>query len=86
MVNRFEGGAENWRRNIPGHRRVQFTGIFPGVDLIVGESGGQPTFTYVVQPGADLAGVFLDSGRAEGYLDDQGNWQVLGFLGATELP
>jgi len=81
VVNRFEGGAENWLRDIPAHRRVQFTGVFPGVDLIVGESGGQPTFSYVVQPGADLAGVFLDSGSADGYLDDQGNWQVRGAWG-----
>jgi uncharacterized protein (TIGR03437 family) len=76
VVNRFEGGAESWRRNIPAHRRVQFTGVYPGIDLVVGESGEQPSFTYIVQPGTDPATVLLDCGQARGSLNEQGDWLV----------
>ncbi len=80
-VNRFEGPLQSWRRNIPAHRRVQFRSIFPGVDLIVSESDGQPIFLYSIQPGADPTSVLLDCGSAGAALTGEGDWRISVSLG-----
>jgi hypothetical protein len=76
VVNRFEGSTANWRRNIPAYRRVQLTGIYPGVDLILSESNRQPRFTYVVRPGADLSVVALHCLPERGRLTEEGDWVI----------
>jgi len=75
IFNRFEGGPQRWLRSSPAHRRVQLTGVAPNIDLVLGQSGGKPTFTFVVAPGGDSNGAFLEAGaNGSASLRVNGDW------------
>ena len=75
-VNRFSGPESAWRRSIPAHRRVQLSGVYPGVDLILGEVDAQIALTYVIRPGADLSLVSMQAGSSHSRLEEGGKWLV----------
>jgi uncharacterized protein (TIGR03437 family) len=84
-LNRFEGDSKRWLRAIPAHRRVQYTDIHPGVDLILREARGLPSFTFVVRPGGDVNSLFLEASSfapVNAGVDPQGNWSVSAAFGS----
>ncbi len=85
VLNRFEGDSQHWFRTVPAYRRVQYSDIHPGVDLIVRESGGQPAFTFVIRPSGDVNSLFLEASSTNGAvsagLSPQGEWYVSESVG-----
>ncbi|HEX9247479.1 MAG TPA: SBBP repeat-containing protein, partial [bacterium] len=49
-----------WRTNIPTYARVQYAGLYPGVDLIFYGDQRKLEYDFVVQPGADPGTISLD--------------------------
>ncbi|MCA8952899.1 MAG: VCBS repeat-containing protein [Planctomycetes bacterium] len=62
-VHSFVGARSNWRPDLAAARALRYAGIWPGVDLVVRDSGGELEYDLEVAPGGDLAAVAL---RAEG--------------------
>jgi uncharacterized protein (TIGR03437 family) len=61
ISNYFIGNdPKKWRTRIPHYRRVKFTGVYPGIDLLFYGSAGKLEYDLVVAPGADPAQVRLD--------------------------
>src|SRR5205807_2210651 len=49
-----------WRTNIPTYARVQYAGLYPGVDLTFYGDQRKLEYDFVVQPGADPSNISLD--------------------------
>src|SRR5438128_4966102 len=45
--------ATKWRTNIPTYAKVQYEGVYPGVDLVYYGQQGQLEYDFIVAPGAD---------------------------------
>lgn len=45
--------ASKWHRNIPQYARVEYSGVYPGVDLVYYGQQGQLEYDFRVAPGAD---------------------------------
>ena len=53
-VNYFRGNdASRWRANVPTFKRVRYTSVYPGVDLIYYGQPQQLEYDFIVAPGAD---------------------------------
>jgi len=53
-VNYFIGNDPGkWRSNVPTYAKVEYKGIYPGVDLVYYSRQGQLEYDFVVAPGAD---------------------------------
>ena len=53
-LNYFVGSdASKWVHDVPVYRRVQFTGVYPGIDLVHYERKGELEHDFVVAPGGD---------------------------------
>ncbi|HMH45786.1 MAG TPA: hypothetical protein VK557_20020 [Pyrinomonadaceae bacterium] len=60
IVNYFIGNdPAQWHANIPTYARVQYSEVYPGVDMIYYGDGRQLEYDFVVQPGADTNRVSL---------------------------
>jgi hypothetical protein len=60
VVNYFIGDdPEKWHANIPTFERVEYAGVYPGVDMVYYGDGGRLEYDFVVQPGADAGQVSL---------------------------
>src|SRR5437763_1838456 len=60
IVNYFIGNDPlQWHANIPTYSRVQYAGVYPGVDMVYYGDGGRLEYDFVVQPGADAGQVAL---------------------------
>lgn len=44
-----------WRRDIPNYARIEYLGVYPGIDLIYYPNGPNLEHDFVLQPGADPA-------------------------------
>jgi Beta-propeller repeat len=44
---------KKWRSNVPTYARVNYEGIYPGIDLVYYGTQGQLEYDFVVAPGAD---------------------------------
>jgi hypothetical protein len=54
---------KKWQTGIPNYARVQYRGIYPGIDLVYhGNQGGQLEYDFVVAPGGDPSAIVLDVG------------------------
>ena len=42
-----------WRIGVPGYRRVRYSGVYPGIDLLYYGAEGNFEYDFVVAPGAD---------------------------------
>jgi len=52
-----------WKTGIPEYARVQYRGVYPGVDLVYYGDPGQLEYDFVIQPDADVSKIAL---RMEG--------------------
>jgi Calx-beta domain/Beta-propeller repeat len=75
------GHADGWRRSVPAFARVQYTGVYPGVDLVFYGAERQLEYDFVIQPGADPGAVALAFEGAEGVRVDEGGDLVLATRG-----
>ncbi len=86
-LNVFAGKPSEWRSNIPLYGAVRYRQLWPGVDLVVHDSGGDLEYDLLLAPGADLARVVL---RAQGVekaeLDAQGTLRLTTALGELRQP
>jgi carboxypeptidase family protein/beta-propeller repeat-containing protein len=65
-INYFRGSDEQkWITGVPTFRRVAFTGVYPGIDLIYYGKGSQLEYDLVVAPGADPSQIAFDFDGAE---------------------
>ena len=52
---------KKWRTNVPNYARVNYPGVYPGVDLVYyGNQSGQLEYDFVVAPGADPGPITLN--------------------------
>jgi beta-propeller repeat-containing protein len=66
-----------WHRNIPTYRRVQYRGVYPGIDLVYYGNQGQLEYDFVLAPQADPAQIELRFASARHlHLDAEGNLVV----------
>ncbi len=56
-------GPKNWRTNVPNYAKVQYKGIYPGIDLVYYGNQRQLEYDFVVAAGADPRAIQL---RIEG--------------------
>jgi len=58
-----------WHRNIPQFARVNYAGVYPGVDLVYYGNQGQLEYDFRVAPGADPGQIVLNFDGASARLD-----------------
>lgn len=58
-----------WHRNIPQFARVNYSSVYPGVDLVYYGSQGQLEYDFLVAPGADPGQIVLTFDGASASLD-----------------
>lgn len=63
-----------WRTRIPNYSKVEYTGVYPGVDLVYYGNQQQLEFDFIVAPGADPRSIALDFKGVQALkVDGQGN-------------
>jgi FG-GAP-like repeat/Beta-propeller repeat len=63
-----------WRTGIPNYARVRYSGLYPGIDLVLYGSQGQLEYDFVVAPGADPRAIQLVFQGVDGrHLDAAGD-------------
>src|SRR5689334_22226537 len=68
---------KKWRSNIPTYRRVQYRGVYPGIDLVYYGNQRQLEYDFVLAPLADPAQIELRfAGARQLRLDAAGNLVV----------
>ena len=74
-VNYFLGAdSDRWRTGIPTYEEVIYRNLWPEIDLVFREQGGELKYEFVVHPGADIKSISLGySGVDELVLDKDGN-------------
>src|SRR5215831_13135533 len=65
VSNYLIGEPSNWRKNIPHFGRVEYSGVYPGIDLTYYGTGRQLEYDFVVQPNADPRAIRLEFNGAE---------------------
>ncbi len=55
-----------WRTNVPHYRRVQYQGVYPGIDLVYYGNPQQLEYDFVLAPGADPSAIRLAFEGVEG--------------------
>src|SRR5579863_769704 len=59
-TNYFIGNEQTkWRTNIPSYGRVEYHGVYPGIDLVYYGNQGQLEYDFVVAPGGDPGAIRL---------------------------
>ena len=59
-VNYLRGkDSEHWQKNVPAYRRVKYTAVYPGVDLVYYGQPHQLEYDFIVSPGADPGAIRL---------------------------
>jgi hypothetical protein len=58
-----------WRRDIPQFGRVEYTSVYPGVDLVYYGHEGQLEYDFRVAPGADTSQIALSFDGASAHID-----------------
>ena len=60
-VNYFIGGErEKWKTGIPTYSAVEYTAVYPGIDLVFYGNQHQLEYDFVLKPGADPRNIALD--------------------------
>jgi hypothetical protein len=63
-----------WHRNIPNYGRVEYRGVYPGIDLIYYGNQRRIEYDFVVAPGADPKAIRLNfEGASDMKVDRDGN-------------
>src|SRR5271163_483249 len=74
----FEGNDPNqWRRNVPNFRKVEYQDLYPGIDLVYYGNQNQLEYDFVVAPGKDPNQIRLDVAGARKLRVDQGGNLIL---------
>jgi len=85
-VNYFRGrDVANWRPNVQTYRRVQYSGVYPGVDLVYYGRQQQLEYDFVVAPGADPRAIELAFAGVEQTRVDARGDLVLTAAGGSPL-
>jgi hypothetical protein len=73
--NYFTGNdSSQWHTGVSGYGRVEYQGIYPGIDLALYGNQGQMEYDYIVAPGADVGLIKLAfQGAESSSLDAQGD-------------
>jgi hypothetical protein len=71
-----------WRTQVPNYARVEYRGVYPGVDVIYYGNQNQLEHDFVVAPGADAGAIRMQVSGARPRLDDRGNL-ILAAAGAS---
>lgn len=56
----FGSDASTWRTDIPNFARVQYDGVYPGIDLVFHSRQGRLEYDFVVAPRADTRKIQLE--------------------------
>ena len=74
-VNYFRGNdSAQWRTRVRTYKRVRYTSVYPGVDLVYYGSGQQLEYDFIVGPGADPTTIKLAfAGVEEATVDAEGD-------------
>lgn len=54
-----------WRTDVPAYAKVQYQGVYPGVDMVYYGNQGKLEYDFVLAPGADPAQILLRFSGAE---------------------
>ena len=65
--------ANRWATDVPTYGRVNYTGVYPGVDLVYYGNRRQLEYDFVVAPNADPKQIAMSFTGASPKLDAQGN-------------
>ncbi|MGH3184568.1 MAG: SBBP repeat-containing protein, partial [Streptosporangiaceae bacterium] len=79
-VNYLTGPQANWRRSVPSYGRVQYRGIYPGVDLAFYGNRGQLEYDLQVAAQADPGRIRLAFAGVKPVLASDGALQLGGGL------
>ncbi|MFN7996373.1 MAG: SBBP repeat-containing protein [Bryobacteraceae bacterium] len=63
-----------WIRNVPHYGRVEYQGVYPGINLVFYGNQSQLEYDFVINPGADPAQIHLQfDGQRRVYVDKSGD-------------
>lgn len=87
-VNYFLGQSQRrWQRNVPAYRKVRYSKVYPGVDLVYHGNQRQLEYDFVVAPGADPGRIRLAYGGVRGArLDARGDLVLSTEAGELRQP
>lgn len=74
-VNYFLGAdSDRWEAGLPTYEEVIYRNLWPEIDLVFKEQGGELKYEFIAHPGADIKNISLGfSGAADLVLDLEGN-------------
>src|SRR5215471_8495956 len=72
-----------WHTNVPTYSRVQYAGIYPGIDLVYYGNQRQLEYDFVVRPGSSPSAIALDFASSRISIDKNGD--LLVETGASPL-
>ncbi len=74
LANYFRGhDPSQWHSGIPTYRKVKYTNVYPGVDLVYYGNQGRLEHDFIVAPGADASKIVLSFEGAQPRVDRQGD-------------
>ena len=86
IVNYFTGNEpDKWRTNIPTFGRVQYAGVYEGVDLVYYGNQRQLEYDFVVAPGADYQQIVLSFEGADKVEVDARSGDLLLHIGNSTI-
>jgi hypothetical protein len=87
-INYFVGNdLTKWQANVPTFARVEYQGVYPGIDLVYYGNQRQLEYDFTVTPGADPSAIRLSfAGAQQVSLDRQGDLVLQTPAGAVREP
>lgn len=76
FVSYFRGPRQAWHAGVPTYARIEYLGLWPGIDLAYSGAVGRLKYEFVVAPGADPARIRLAYRGATVHLDETGQLEV----------
>jgi hypothetical protein len=77
VVSYFKGPQAQWQTSLPTYRRIVYSDLWPGIDLIYSGTANHLKYTFMVKPGADPNQIQLAyRGAAAVTLADTGQLEV----------
>jgi len=75
-----------WYTSVPNYARVEYQGIYPGINLAYYGSGGQVEYDFIVTPGSDPSRISMAVTGADKVTLDAGNLVLHTALGELRQP
>jgi len=74
VANYFQGhDPSQWHTGIPTYRKVKYTGVYPGVDLVYYGNQGRLEHDFIVAPGGDVSKIVVSFEGAQPRIDRLGD-------------